>query len=89
VEFVWHRSTPFRRIVDDDRNKKSLLLGHVVGAIDRKVPLASEISLVASFCISGDHGYEQPAVVDSLANLPIPGVSTAQRALVEPHFDAR
>ena len=31
----------------------------------------------------------QTAVVNPLANLPIPGVSASQLTLVEPHFDAR
>jgi hypothetical protein len=35
-----------------------------------------------------NEGYEQPAVVDPLANLPIPGISASQLALVEPDFNS-
>jgi hypothetical protein len=35
-----------------------------------------------------DKGYEQPAVVDPLANLAIPSVAAPQFALVEEDLDA-
>ena len=89
VQLVRHRSASFPRIVDDDRNKKWLLIRHVVGAFNRKFPLVSEIALVTGFRMGRDKGYEQTAVVNPLANLPIPGVSASQLTLVEPHFDAR
>jgi hypothetical protein len=88
VELVWYRCTSFRRSVDRDRKKERLLLQHVMRAIDRKLPLASERALVAGFRVGRDKRDEQPAVVDSLANLPIPGVAAAQLALVEPDFNA-
>jgi hypothetical protein len=49
----------------------------------------SEIALVTGFRMGRDKGYKQTAVVNPLANLPIPGVSASQLTLVEPHFDAR
>jgi hypothetical protein len=60
----------------------------VVGAFDGKVPLVSEIALVTGFRVGRDKGYEQTAVMNSLANLTIPGVSTPQLALVKPNLNA-
>jgi hypothetical protein len=60
----------------------------VVSAFDRKSPLVSEIAFVTGFRMGRDKGYEQTAVMDPRANLPIPGVSASQLALVEPHLDA-
>jgi hypothetical protein len=40
-----------------------------MGAIDRKLPLASEIALITGFGMGGNKGYEQPTVVDPLVNL--------------------
>ena len=56
-------------------------------AIDRKLPLASEITLITGFRMGRDKGYEQPAVVDPLANLAIPSVAAPQLALVEEDLD--
>jgi hypothetical protein len=76
-------------LVDYYWKKKRFLLRHVVGAIDRESPLAPEITLIAAFCIGGNQCNEQPAVVDTPANLAIPSIPASQLALVEPHFDAR
>jgi hypothetical protein len=88
MELIRYRCTSFWRSVDRDRKKERLLLQHVMRAIDRKLPLASEITLVAGLRVGGDQGDEQAAVVDSLANLPIPGVAAAQLALIEKDLDA-
>jgi hypothetical protein len=78
VELVWYRCTSFQRSVDRDRKKKSLILQHVMSAIDRKLPLASEIALVTGFRMGRDKSYEQTAVVDPLANLSITGLAAPQ-----------
>jgi hypothetical protein len=88
VELVRYRRTSFRRSVDRDRKKECLLIQHVMRAIDRKLPLASEITLITGFRMGRDKGYEQPAVVDPLANLAIPSVAAPQLALVEEDLDA-
>ena len=42
---------------------------------------------MSCFGVGGDDRNEQPAVVDLLADLAVPGIAAPQLALVEPDFD--
>jgi hypothetical protein len=59
-----------------------------VSAVHGELPLAAKVAFVARFRVRGDHRDEEPAVVDTLADPPVPSVSPPQLALVEPDFDA-
>ena len=45
-------------------------------------------ALVPRLGMCGDHRDEQPTVVNSLTDLMVPGIPTAQLTLVEPDLDA-
>ncbi len=79
----------FGRIVNHDRQQERCIIGHVMSALDRQAPLTSKIALGPRIGMSGDDRDEQCAVVQLLADLPIPGVPAPQFALVEPDLDAR
>jgi len=63
-------------------------MGHVSCAVRRQTPLAPEVALVACLRMRGDQRDEQPAVVNLLSDLAVPGISAPQLALVEPDLDA-
>jgi hypothetical protein len=58
-----------------------------MGAINRKLPLATEIALVTGLGVVGDKGDEKPTRVDPFMNLPVPGIPSAQLALIKPYLD--
>jgi hypothetical protein len=87
LEGIRHSGATFVRPVNGYRDQKCPVVGHVVRAVDRKPPLAAEVTLVTRLGMSRDDRDEQAAVVNPLANLPIPGVSAAKLALVEPDFN--
>ena len=78
-----------RRAVDDDREQEGLVRRDQVGAIDRQLPLEPEVAFDAIMGIRGDDREEQGAGFDVLANRGVPGVPTAQLALIESHLDVR
>ena len=59
-----------------------------MGTIDGEFPLASEVTFRASLCGHRNDGDEQRALVDLLADLPVPSISAAQLLAVEPGLDA-
>src|SRR5580658_7012714 len=77
----------FWRVVDNDRYQEGLLRRHVVGALRREFPLTPEITFEPLLRVSGDDRNEKRALLDLIPNLPIPGITAAQLALVEPHLD--
>jgi hypothetical protein len=88
VELVGYSSAAFLCAVDDNRHEKGLPLGHVTLTFDRQSPFATEVTLIACLRVHGDHRDKQPTVVNLLADLAVPGIATAQLALVEPDLDA-
>ena len=75
--------------VNDDRYQERLLLGHVMGAFDREVPLVPKIPLEPLLGVLGDHRNEESAVVDLVPDLLIPCVTAPQLALIEKDLDPR
>ena len=75
------------RVVDDDRQQESLVGRDQVGAIDRELPLETEIPLDAIVRVVRDDREEQGAGLDLLADRLVPGVPAPQLALVEPNLD--
>jgi len=59
-----------------------------VRAIDRKLPFEAEVPFDARVRIGGNYRDKESAIVNLLADLPVPGFATTQLALVEPDFDA-
>jgi hypothetical protein len=79
---------PIASAVDDDRQEEGLLLGHVVGTLNRELPFVPEVALEALLRVPGDDRNEQRAVVDLAADLLVPGVPASQLALIEKDLDA-
>jgi hypothetical protein len=75
-------------VVDDDRQQESLVGSHQVAAIDRKLPLETEIPLVAIVRVPRDDREEQGAGLNLPADRLVPGVPATQLALVEPNLDS-
>ena len=75
-------------VIDDDRHEEWLAVRHVVSAIDRKLPLAPEVTFQPCLRSARDDRHEQSAIVDVLPNLTVPDITASQLALVEPHLDA-
>jgi hypothetical protein len=88
VEFLRNACVSFRCIIDDDRHDESPFLSHVVCPVGCELPITAEVPFEPRLCAGRNDRYEQRAVVDLLTNLPVPGVSAAQLALVEPDLDA-
>ena len=59
-----------------------------MAAIDGKLPFEPEVPLAALMSVFGDNGNEERASFDLLADLLVPGIPTAQLALVKPDFYA-
>jgi hypothetical protein len=76
------------RAVNDDGQQERLIVGHVARPLYRDAPLAAEVSLGSGIGVRRNQRDEQDALVDLLGDLAIPGVATAQLALVEPNLDA-
>jgi hypothetical protein len=76
------------RTVNNDRHKKRAFDCHEMGAIDGKLPFEPKIALKPLLRILGNNRNEQGAVADLLPDLPVPSISAAQLALVEPDFDS-
>ena len=53
-----HSFIIIRRVVDDDGQQESFVGSHQVAAIDRELPLETEIALVAIVRAPGDHREE-------------------------------
>jgi hypothetical protein len=59
-----------------------------VRAVDCKLPFQAKITFRPRSRIGRDQRYEKRAGFDLPANRRIPGIPTAQLALVKPYFDA-
>jgi|SRR6516225_5777874 len=88
MELLGNRGASLRGDINHDRDEKRLLLGHVTGAFHGQTPLATEVALVPGLGVGGYQREKQPAVVDLLPDLVIPGLPTPQLALVEPDLNA-
>jgi hypothetical protein len=88
MELLGNRSASFRGAINHDWDEKRFLLGHVTDAFDGQPPLATEVPLVPGFGVGGDQRKKQPAVVDLLPDLVIPGLTASQLTLVEPDLHA-
>src|SRR5579864_835199 len=64
-----------------------MALRHQVSALIGEAPLEAKIPFSARFGVPGYHRNEKHAVADLAADLPIPGISTSEYGLVEPHLD--
>ena len=65
------------RLINHDRDNERDAFRHVVCAVNGEFPLAPKIPFGAGFCIRGDDRDEKPAVVNTLADLPVPGIPAA------------
>jgi hypothetical protein len=74
VNYDWHQERSFDR--------------HQMGAIDCEFPFEPKIALEPLLRMLGNNRKEQGAVADLLPDLPVPSISAAQLALVEPDFDS-
>ena len=85
---IRHKRVLIARTVNDDRHQEGLLLGYIVGTVDRQLPFAPKIPLEPLLRVLGDDRDEQSAVVDLVPDLLIPCVPASQFALIEPDLDA-
>jgi hypothetical protein len=76
------------RTVNNDRHQERTFDRHQLGPIDCESPFEPKIALEPLLRILGNNRNEQGAVADLLPNLPVPNISAAQLALVEPDFDS-
>ena len=81
-------STALRRCIDNHGNEEGFVLIHVVSAINRELPLTTEVTLVSCFGVGGDNADEQSAVVDLLPDAAVPGVSATSFLAIEPDLHA-
>jgi hypothetical protein len=61
---------------------------HQIRAIDSEFPPEAKIAVEPLLAMLGHDRHEQGAVVDLVADLPIPRVPAPQLALIEKHLDA-
>jgi hypothetical protein len=83
-----HSCIIITRVVDDDRQQESHVGIHEVTAINRQLPLKTEVPFTAIVRSARDDRNEKRAGLDLLADRPVPGVPAPQLALVEPDLDA-
>jgi hypothetical protein len=76
------------RIVNNDRNQESLVLGHVMCSFDGEIPLVTKVTLKPLLGMPGDNRNKEDAVVDLVPDLLVPRVATPQLTLIEPDLDA-
>ena len=74
--------------IDDDGHEERPAPGHQVRTLLGEPPLEAEVALRAALRGRRDDRHEQRALPDLPPDGGIPGVTTAQLALVEPHLDA-
>src|SRR4029077_10012446 len=86
-ELLRYTCVGVRRSVDHDRQQERDAIGHIKGPADRQIPLAPEIPLCARLGAGRDDRQEQFAALDLPSDRRIPGIATAQLALVEPYLD--
>jgi hypothetical protein len=77
-----------RRVVDHHRKQESLIRRHQVRTINRELPFEAEVPLDTRVCIRGDDRDEESAIVNLPADLPVPGFSAPELALIEPNLDS-
>jgi hypothetical protein len=72
------------RVVNDDGQKKGMIIGHIERALDGQTPLSSEITLVPSFGSGRYERHEIIAFAYLLADLLIPQIPATELAFIEP-----
>ena len=77
-----------RRLVNDHRREERHALGHEVRLLHGELPFEAEISLSPLLRPLGDDGQEERALRYLAPDLLVPGIPTAQLALVEPNLNA-
>jgi hypothetical protein len=76
-------------VINDDRQEKGVIIGHVEGSFDRQPPLTAEISLGTRFGPSGNERHEEIAFANLPADLLIPRIPSVQTTLVVPDFKSK
>ena len=76
------------RTVNYDGHQEGSFNRHQMGAIDREFPFEPKIALESLLRMRGNNRNEEGAVAELLPDLPVPNISAAQLALVEPDFDS-
>jgi hypothetical protein len=71
-------------VVDHDRQKERVVVGHVVGSIHGQAPFTTEIALRPGIRVLGDERHEEITLADLPANLLIPGIPSVETAFVVP-----
>jgi hypothetical protein len=86
-ELVGHEGVLFAGTVDHHRHEERLLLGHVVRTLHGELPFVPKVTLKPVLGVMGDNRNEEHAVADLAPDLLVPGVATAQLALIEKDLD--
>jgi hypothetical protein len=88
LELRGHLGLGIARAVDHHGKQEGFLLGHRVRALGGEFPFEPEVALKPRLCVCGNHGHEQRARGDLLADFRIPRIAAHELALIEPDFDA-
>ena len=88
-ESVGHARRSVGRVVDHDGKQKRLIVRHQMRTIDGEFPFEAEVALGPCVRVGRNHRHEQCAVLDLPPNLSVPGITTDQFILIEPHLHAR
>ena len=87
TEFFRHPGGHVRRVINRNRQKKGLLLGHVVRAINRQFPFPPEIALQSRVGVARNHRNKERTILDLAADFGVPRVATHQFAPIKPHLN--
>jgi len=87
-EFLGNAGARLGGVVDDDRQKKEVIVGHVERALDGQPPLPAEVAFGTRIGLRRYDRREKIALAYLFAYFLVPRISSVEPALVVPHFES-